>query len=201
MATRKITSTSGGSIAKIARPRITEAFLRSRLFSILDKYLDYPATWISAPAGSGKTTLAASYLTEKKLPAIWYQIDEGDADITTFFYYMGLAAPRRKTPLPLLTPEYQMGIDTFTLRYFENLYSRLKPPFLIVLDNYQLVPDKSRLHQVICAGIDAVPEGIKIVCISREDPPAQFMRLMANERLKLLGKVIENRFCSHVRLK
>jgi LuxR family maltose regulon positive regulatory protein len=45
---------------------------------------------------------------------------------------MGLAAkraaPRKRRPLPLLTSEYLQGISTFTLRYFEELYSRLNPP-------------------------------------------------------------------------
>ncbi len=34
-------------------------------------------TWISAPAGSGKTTLVASFLEAHKIPCLWYQIDEG----------------------------------------------------------------------------------------------------------------------------
>jgi len=102
-------SRANGSIAKITRPRVTGVFPRTRLFSLLDGYLDSPGVWISAPAGSGKTTLAASYLKEKKLPSIWYQMDEGDADTATFFYYMGKAAAKavpRKSLLPLLTPEY-----------------------------------------------------------------------------------------------
>jgi ATP/maltotriose-dependent transcriptional regulator MalT len=67
---------------------------RNRLFEFLDVCLEGPVTWISAPAGSGKTTLAASYLSEKKFPHIWYRADEGDGDIASFFYYMGLAAKR-----------------------------------------------------------------------------------------------------------
>ena len=91
--------------------------------------MEKPVVWISSPAGSGKTTLVSSYLEARKLPCIWYQCDEGDADLATFFYYMGLAAkkvaPRYKTPLLLLTPEYVGGIPAFTRRYFEQLYSRL----------------------------------------------------------------------------
>ena len=65
-------------------------------------------------AGSGKTALTASYLDNGKFPCLWYRMDEGDGDIATFFYYLGLAAkkasPRKRKPLPLLTPEYlQVG--------------------------------------------------------------------------------------------
>jgi ATP/maltotriose-dependent transcriptional regulator MalT len=181
---------SNGSIAKITRPRISGAFYRTRLFRLLDMHLEYPAVWISAAAGSGKTTLAASYLAEKRLPSIWYQMDPGDSDIATFFYYMGRAAAKaapRKTTLPLLTPEYLQGIGTFTSRYFDKLFSRLKAPFLIVFDNYHLVAQDSPLHQVIDTCINTLPAGIRIVCISRHDPPAQFARLRANERLRVMA--------------
>ena len=85
------------SIAKITRPKITGAYERKRLFKLLDQRLEGPVVWMSAPAGSGKTTLVASYLDARKLPCIWYQLDAGDADPATFFYYLGLAAKR---PLP-----------------------------------------------------------------------------------------------------
>ncbi|MBM4055055.1 MAG: hypothetical protein FJ264_10395 [Planctomycetes bacterium] len=97
--------------AKITCPQIAGVFPRERLFRLMDKGRDNPLIWISAPAGSGKTTLAASYLNSRKLPCLWYRVDEGDVDIATFFYYMGIAVKKavssRRASLPLLTPEYQ----------------------------------------------------------------------------------------------
>src|SRR5512146_2864715 len=128
------------SIDKISRPRIFRVLPRERLFRLLDACMERPVTWISGPGGAGKSTLVASYLDARRLPCLWYQIDEGDADIATFFYYLGLAAqkasPRRKTLLPLFTTEYMRGVSAFTRKYFESLYARLKPPCAIVLDNY-----------------------------------------------------------------
>lgn len=181
---------SNGTIAKITRPGISGAFPRTRLFRLLDSYFKFPAVWISASAGSGKTTLAASYLTKKRLPSIWYQLDRGDGDIASFFYYMSRAVEKAapsKTALPLLTPEYLKGIDVFTSRYFENLYNRLKAPFLIVFDNYHLVPQDSSLHRVIETCIDMLPDGIHILFISRHDPPARFARLRAGQRLRVMA--------------
>src|SRR5690242_14143631 len=111
------------AIAKITRPKLSGIFPRTRLFKALDSGLKKPVTWISGPAGAGKTTLVASYLDARKLPCLWYSVDAGDADIATFFYYLGnavqIAAPRHRKPLPLLTPEYLMGIPTFAKNYFE----------------------------------------------------------------------------------
>src|SRR3990172_8670359 len=179
------------SIAKITRPKITGVYERKRLFKLLDQRLEKPVVWISGPAGSGKTTLAASYLDNRKLSCLWYQVDEGDADIATFFYYLGLAAkkaaPRVKHPLPLLTPEYIGGVPVFSRRYFENLCTRLKPPFSLVFDNYQTVPQESLFHEVFRDGLSGIPHGIQVIVISRSDPPPAFAGMLAGNKIQVLG--------------
>jgi ATP/maltotriose-dependent transcriptional regulator MalT/DNA-binding SARP family transcriptional activator len=150
-----------------------------------------PVIWVSGPPGCGKTTLVANYLQVNKIPCLWYQIDEGDADPATFFYYMGLAAkraaPRKRKTLPLLTPEYLRDIPTFTFRYFENLSNRLRIPFVLVFDNYQEVPPDSPLHEIILNGLSRIPEGINMIFISRGEPHPVLIRLRANNLMKVLG--------------
>ena len=107
---------------KITPPDLPEVILREKLFDFLDQKQHSRITWISGAAGSGKTTLAASYLTSRRIPGLWYRIDEGDNDLSTFFYYLGLAAkkvsPRRRKPLPIFTPEYFQGAAVFARRFF-----------------------------------------------------------------------------------
>ncbi|MBM4306527.1 MAG: hypothetical protein FJ123_07305, partial [Deltaproteobacteria bacterium] len=150
-----------------------------------------PILWLSGPAGSGKTSLVSSYLENQRHPCLWYQLDEGDSDIATFFSYMGMAAkkaaPRIRKPLPLLTSEYLLGIPTFTQRFFENLYGRLKSPFLLVFDNYHRVASDSSLHEVILLGLSVLPKGINIILISRSDPHSVFSQLHAHDRMEFLG--------------
>lgn len=178
-------------IAKIVRPKLSGIFGRDRLFRLLDKGMRKPVVWVSAPAGSGKTTLVASYLDSRKVPCLWYQVDEGEGDIASFFYFMGVAAkkaaPRHRKPLPLLTPEYLQGIPVFTRRYFEELFRRLKPPFVMVLDNYQDAPPASGFPDMLVHGLDTVPEGVTVVILSRIAPPSQLARLQANNRLHMIG--------------
>ncbi len=114
-----------------------------------------------------------------------------DADLATFFYYLGRAAqkaaPRYRKPLPPLTPEYLPGIATFTQRFFENIYARLKPPFAIVFDNYQETPEQSPLHDIMNIGLSLIPEGTRVFLLSRNDPPPAFMRLHANSAMHVVG--------------
>jgi LuxR family transcriptional regulator, maltose regulon positive regulatory protein len=187
---RSYTLRSTPPIAKVSSPRIRNVIPRHRLFELLDSCREYPVTWISAPAGSGKTSLVASYLADRKLNNLWYQVDVRDNDQATFFYYMGLAAakaaPRTKRSLPYLTPEYALGIPIFTLRYFEDLYCRLKLPFVIVFDDYQHVPDESAFHERICQELGIIPHGIRTIIVSRNDPPLSYARLRTNEQLHLI---------------
>lgn len=145
----------------------------------------------------------------RRVPCIWYHVDEGDSDLPSFFYYLGLAAkrlaPRKRKSLPFLTPEYLHGIPAFSRRFFENLYSRLerapagsdsrsgspvgrgRPSAVIVFDNYQEVPESSPLHEALYEGFCMVPGGTKVVLISRKEPPEAFVRLRANSRMKTVG--------------
>jgi ATP/maltotriose-dependent transcriptional regulator MalT len=178
-------------IAKITRPILSEVYPRKRLFEALDTLRKWPVIWIAGPPGCGKTTLVSSYLHDRKVPCLWYQVDAGDADAATFFYYLGLAAksaaPRRREPLPLFTPEYIQGVPTFTLRYFEKLYARLRNPGVVVFDNYQEAPQASPFHEVILNGLSQIPEGVNVILISRRDPSPILTRLYANHLMKILG--------------
>ncbi|MGH2523597.1 MAG: hypothetical protein ACRDH2_13920, partial [Anaerolineales bacterium] len=147
--------------------------------------------WITGPPGAGKTTLASSYIQERKLRALWYQLDEGDGDIASFFHYLGLSvkalAPRYRKPLPPLTPEYLPGLLTFTRRFFETLSQRLGPPALIVLDDYHEVAPEAPLHEVVREAAESLPSGLSLLVLSRSDPPASFARLRLHGELVRFG--------------
>lgn len=178
---------------KVVRPVPGVVYGHARLCAWLDQARSSPLIWIAGAPGAGKTTLVADYLKRRKLQALWYQIDSGDDDIATFFHYMDVAAggvePNRskRASLPRLTPDYMPGLANFTRRYFQALYARIKPPFIVVLDNYQDAAETARLHEVVRDSLDQLPKGANVIVISRNDPPAAFARLRVNNLLTVLA--------------
>jgi ATP/maltotriose-dependent transcriptional regulator MalT len=176
--------------SKTTRPRLHTVLARERLFATLDQARTRPLVWICGPPGSGKSVLAATYVEANKLPAAWYQLDTGDADLATFFYFLRAAvtpiAKKRRSPLPLLTSEFAADPLGFARRYVRELAQRLPETAVLVFDNYHEIAIDSALHDVLVVAQEELPPDVNMLVISRTDPPPQLARALANERVSLV---------------
>lgn len=172
-------------LAKLTRPKTHKALHRERLFAELDQSRQRPLIWVASPPGAGKTTLVSSYLQSRKLRSLWYQLDAGDEDLATFFYYLTLAAPasKRAAELPKFLPGHRADLVGFCRLFFRALYSRASAPVVLALDNYHELGPASPLHGLLEQIVAEVPEDHCIVVMSRAGPPRELAPLRVNGRL------------------
>ncbi len=176
-------SLRGAAFAKTTRPAMGTVVQREALFSRLDGEPGRTVAWISGPPGFGKTTLAASYVEARGYQCLWYQVDPDDADPATFFHYLRHAARKlnggRSRELPTFTAQHRSDVASFARRFFRQLFSRLKSPVALILDNLHAVAAESPLYAVLEAGFTQVPKNCCVIVTSRGEPPGAFARLRA----------------------
>jgi len=177
---------------KMRRPEPGHDLLeRSRLLGRLRRDVTSKRlTLISAPAGAGKTTLAASLAWHTPdLPLAWMILDEADNRPETFLPFF-LAAAERVLPgctlnsVTLLTGRPEMVADPTRLMglFINDLLACDPEPFVLVMDDLHLLDDQDCL-----AALDYLlanlPPMMHILATARTDPPLSLSRLRARGQL------------------
>ncbi|MBX3670873.1 MAG: hypothetical protein KF778_20940 [Rhodocyclaceae bacterium] len=173
-------------LAKISPPRLYDVAPRARLFAALDGALGFPSVWLHGAPGAGKTTLAASFIDERRIEARWLHVDSGDADPASLFQYLALLAPDG-TALPAYGTEYASHLQAFARRFFRALFASLPEGVMLVLDNVHEAAASTDFMDALLAAIHEVPPGVHLLIVSRAAPPAVCARLLASRRLAQVG--------------
>ena len=167
-------------------PRRAGVVARPQLIERLNAGWNCKLTLISAPAGFGKTTLAADWIASSGRPFAWVQLDKGDNDPARFLAYFiaGLQQIRHGTAasvLPVLeagSPGSAFVPSEAVLGSLVNAAAEIEQPFVIVLDDYHTISEQS-IQDALNFILDHKPPHMHLLISSRADPPWQLARMRA----------------------
>lgn len=180
MALRKLT------LAKLTAPRLKKPLVRERLFKMLDE--GEQAVWIQGAPGAGKTTLVASYLQQRGLKPLWFQIDNDDREPSTFFHFLAEAkagiSPRRLA-LPAIGLETRSDWPGFARRFSRALLLALPAQSALVFDNVH--EGGPILDEILAVMVTELTEHHRLFLISYHAPPAPFVNAITKRQLSVIA--------------
>ncbi|MEZ5258613.1 MAG: LuxR C-terminal-related transcriptional regulator [Ilumatobacteraceae bacterium] len=166
-------------------PRLID---RSRLATVLRdaNAADLPLVLVSAPAGSGKSTLVAGWADEYRGSVAWLQLEESDSDPARFWVSVTAAIGALHAEVadhlgPVLAGSF--GVGEVVVPALVNEVESLPGRLIVVLDDYHLI-DAVEVHRGVERFIDLCPPNLTIVLITRADPPFRLGRMRVRGRVR-----------------
>lgn len=150
---------------------------RPRLVEHVNAGLDRKLTLISAPAGFGKTTLVAEWLTPPsgiRRRGAWLSLDSGDNDPLRFWQYVIAALQTvddslgRTAQAALQSPE-PPPLEPVVASLINDL-AGVSQPIVLVLDDYHLIVSQA-VHTSLNYLLDNFPSRLHLIITTRADPP------------------------------
>lgn len=139
-------------------------------------------TLIAAPAGYGKTTLAAEWLhaLAGQPPVAWLALDPGDDDPARFLTYC-LAALQRVQPALGQDAHSLLGLLQLPpipalLNDLINDLARREAPLILALDDYHVIGQPA-IHEALNYLVEHQPPQLHLLLLTRTDPPLPLPRL------------------------
>src|SRR5262245_60275239 len=173
------------SSSKVCTPQLAGAVARPRLFEAIDamRRRGRRLVWLAGAPGCGKTTLAASYLKQGPVRAVWLRADAVDADPASLLAHWIAAAERAgiaTANLPPLTREHLVDVERYARLLFRALFASLLEPLVVVLDDVHAVGAQTACARIIAVLVDELPAASCLLGLSREAPPPVLARLFVN---------------------
>ncbi len=190
-ATAQIEDASPILRTKLQRPVLSPDLLpRADLVARLDELQRRPLTLVSAAAGYGKSTMASQWLEAWEGPYAWLSLDDEENDLRQFLNYLLAAIANAfpgacETTRSLLQPPELAPVSDLS-RYLGNDLDEIKDPFILVLDNYHRIREKT-VHDLVDAVLAHPPQNLHLMLLTRHDPPLLTSKLRALDQVNEIG--------------
>jgi LuxR family transcriptional regulator, maltose regulon positive regulatory protein len=162
--------------------------VRPRLVERLQAGLRGSLTLISAPAGSGKTTLVSEWRTGPGtgMPAAWVSLDDADNDPTRFLSYLLAALETLKPGITdstaaLLLSSPQPSVETI-MTCLLNALSSFPQDFVLAMDDLHVITGKT-VYQALGFLLEHPLPHLHLIFLTRADPPLPLARLRARGQM------------------
>ncbi|MCX9193786.1 helix-turn-helix transcriptional regulator [Carbonactinospora thermoautotrophica] len=163
--------------------------LRQRLLDRVSKGVCEPLMVVSGPAGSGKTQLAASWVSAGQAPGpvVWITLEDGDGKPGVFWSYVVEGLRRGGLSLsPTVDRPAQATIDrSFLVRLAADLATQ-PAPAVLVLDSVDVLTDQ-QLADDLDFVLRHADHHLRLVLVGRRDPPLPLYHY------RLIGRLAEIR--------
>lgn len=165
---------------------------RPRLLERLERGTQSRLTLVSAPAGFGKTTLLAEWLTTATSEAravAWVSLDQSDSQPSTFWTYV-ISALQRVRPevggaaIALLESPRPPPIETLLTPLLNELGADAQD-IVLLLDDYHLIESRE-IHEGVAFLLEHLPPNLHLVITGRADPALPLARLRARGEMSEL---------------
>jgi len=160
------------NLSKILLPKRRKDFLRrARLLDLIHQNIERKLTFISAPAGYGKTSVMLDFAAEVDAVVCWYHITPGDDDLGVFARYL-MAAFRQKFKdfgEGLEDIFFTSGLDSknLALPFLNEMLTKVVDFCVLCLDDYHIVGEAQPVVDFLEALLDHLPDQVRIVITSR----------------------------------
>jgi LuxR family maltose regulon positive regulatory protein len=174
---------------KIAPARFGGLVARPRLLTILPELLDRRLGVIKAPAGFGKSSLAAAWaeqLEQSGNCVAWLTIDPDDDEATRFLFYVSQAlhhaCPDVGTDAIGLILENNLIDPTAILSSLINDLAEIDENLYLFLEDYHWL-SASRIHEAVAYFLKHAPSHCHVVLTTRTDPALPLATLRAQNQM------------------
>jgi LuxR family transcriptional regulator, maltose regulon positive regulatory protein len=156
---------------------------RAQLLKRIDAGMEGALTLIVAPAGFGKTTLAAAWAEKAGIPAAWLSLQPADQAPGRFLIYLVQALQTISPALGQTTAALlQSGSQEGGLYALLNDLAEFQGDFAIILDDYHSA-DCPNTAQIIQFLLENRPANLHLMITSRAAPSLSLTRLRAQGQL------------------
>ncbi len=186
--------TSRPSEAKLATPSVASAVVRPETLARFRHAVQGRLTLVCAPAGYGKSTVAAAAAEALSLTAAWYKLDVLDHDPATFLGGMTHAL-RRQVPglgealLERLrtTTQVPFPVEEIAAALVAECEEHVSGAIHLILDDLHEAAGSAGVRRALDHLLGNLPDRVHVVVLSRYEPAISMSRMKVDGTVEIIG--------------